>query len=184
MTQRLTRRVLLTRGLTLAGSAAIGVPAWISATAAAKRSPIKIGLIAPQTGGFSQNGRDMINALLLCPEGGRQQCVGARDSSVHRGRSRDTRSVLDQSTQTGRARQGRCAGEPPDVELRLCAPRLPGPKRGNPIDVYVRRVDIVKGQPQNTVIFTYKQVSQFWTFAPEEYLKRPSYTRDYPPPHP
>ena len=56
---------------------------------------------------------------------------------------------------------------------------------GNPVEnVYIRRVDIVKGQPQNTVIFTYKQVSQFWTFDPEEYLKRPPYTRDYPPPHP
>lgn len=55
----------------------------------------------------------------------------------------------------------------------------------NPIEnVYIRRVDIVKGQPQNTVIFTYRQVSQFWTFKPEEYLKRPAYTRDYPPPHP
>lgn len=56
---------------------------------------------------------------------------------------------------------------------------------GNPIEnVYIRRVDIVNGQPQNTVIFTYEKVSQFWTFTPEEYLKRPPYTRDYPPPHP
>ncbi len=56
---------------------------------------------------------------------------------------------------------------------------------GNPIEnVYIRRVDIVNGQPQNTVIFTYEQVSQFWTLSPDEYLKRPAYTRDYPPPHP
>jgi len=55
----------------------------------------------------------------------------------------------------------------------------------NPVEnVYIRRVDIVKGQPQNTVIFTYEQVSQFWTLNPDEYLKRPAYTRDYPPPHP
>ena len=67
------------------------------------------------------------------------------------------------------------------------APR--GPLRlddwGNPIEnVYIRRVDIVRGQPQNTVIFTYPHVSQFWTFNPEEYLKQPVYSRDNPPAHP
>jgi len=45
-------------------------------------------------------------------------------------------------------------------------------------------VDIVNGEPQNTVIYTYPQVSQFWTFTPEEYLKQPVYTRDFPPAHP
>ncbi len=67
------------------------------------------------------------------------------------------------------------------------APR--GPVRldqwGAPIqNEYIRRVDIVKGQPQNTVIFTYPNVSQFWTANPEEYLKKPVYTRDLPPAHP
>lgn len=67
------------------------------------------------------------------------------------------------------------------------APR--GPLRldawGNPVEnVYIRRVDIVKGQPQNTVAFTYPNVSQFWTFNPEEYLKQPVYSRDNPPAHP
>lgn len=56
---------------------------------------------------------------------------------------------------------------------------------GNPIEnIYIRRVDIVNGQPQNTVIFTYQNVSQFWTFTPEEYLKQPVYSRDNPPAHP
>ena len=67
------------------------------------------------------------------------------------------------------------------------APR--GPVRldewGNPIqNEYVRRVDFVNGEPQNTVIFTYPNVSQFWTMNPEEYLKKPVYTRDLPPAHP
>ena len=67
------------------------------------------------------------------------------------------------------------------------APR--GPVRldkwGNPIEnVYIRRVDIVNGQPQNTVIFTYPNVSQFWTMNPDEYLKKPVYTRDLPAAHP
>jgi len=55
----------------------------------------------------------------------------------------------------------------------------------NPIEnVYVRRVDIVNGEPQNTVIHTYPNVSQFWTWNPAEYLKRPVYTRDLPPARP
>jgi branched-chain amino acid transport system substrate-binding protein len=67
------------------------------------------------------------------------------------------------------------------------APR--GPVRldrwGNPVqNEYIRRVDIVNGQPQNTVIFTYPNVSQFWTMNPEEYLKKPVYTRDLPPARP
>jgi branched-chain amino acid transport system substrate-binding protein len=67
------------------------------------------------------------------------------------------------------------------------APR--GPLRfdsyGAPIqNVYIRRVDIVNGEPQNTVIYTYPHVSQFWTYDPADYLKKPVYTRDVPPAHP
>jgi len=53
---------------------------------------------------------------------------------------------------------------------------------GNPIqNVYIRKVERVGGQLQNSVIFTYPQVSQFWKYNPEEFLKMPVYTRDYPP---
>ncbi len=67
------------------------------------------------------------------------------------------------------------------------APR--GPVRldawGNPIEnVYIRRVDIVNNQPQNTVVYTYPNVSQFWTFSPDAYLRAPVYSRDNPPAHP
>ena len=67
------------------------------------------------------------------------------------------------------------------------APR--GPVRldkwGNPVqNEYIRRVDIVNGQPQNTVVFTYPNVSQFWTMNADDYLKKPVYTRDVPPAHP
>ncbi len=56
---------------------------------------------------------------------------------------------------------------------------------GSPIqNVYIRKVEIVNSEPQNTVIFTYPTVSQFWTFNPAEYLKKPVYTRDLPPAHP
>jgi len=53
---------------------------------------------------------------------------------------------------------------------------------GNPIqNIYIRKVERVNGELQNTVIKTYPKVSQFWTWSPEEYLKQPLYTRDWPP---
>jgi branched-chain amino acid transport system substrate-binding protein len=52
----------------------------------------------------------------------------------------------------------------------------------NPVEnVYIRKVERVGGELQNTVIYTYKDVSQFWKYKPEQYLKLPSYSRDYPP---
>jgi len=53
---------------------------------------------------------------------------------------------------------------------------------GNVIEnVYIRKVERVGGELQNTVIYTYPEVSQFWTYKPEEFLKQPVYSRDYPP---
>ena len=53
---------------------------------------------------------------------------------------------------------------------------------GNPIEnVYVRKVERVGGKLQNTVIHTYPNVSQFWTYKQDEYLKTPPYDRNYPP---
>jgi branched-chain amino acid transport system substrate-binding protein len=53
---------------------------------------------------------------------------------------------------------------------------------GNPIqNIYVRKVEKVGGELRNTVIHTYPNVSQFWKFKPEEFLKQPVYSRDYPP---
>ena len=52
----------------------------------------------------------------------------------------------------------------------------------NPIqNVYIRKVERVGGELQNTVIHTYPNVSQFWKYKPEEFLKQPVYSRDYPP---
>ena len=49
---------------------------------------------------------------------------------------------------------------------------------GNPIEnVYIRRVERVNGELQNTVIDTFPAVSQFWKDSPQEYLKRPLYSR-------
>jgi branched-chain amino acid transport system substrate-binding protein len=53
---------------------------------------------------------------------------------------------------------------------------------GNPVqNIYVRKVERINGKLQNTVVATFPAVSQFWKYSPEEYLKLPLYTRDYPP---
>jgi len=54
---------------------------------------------------------------------------------------------------------------------------------GNPIqNVYFRKVERNRdGELQNTVILTIPAVSQFWKYAPEDYLKTPLYQRDVPP---
>ena len=54
---------------------------------------------------------------------------------------------------------------------------------GNPIEnVYIRRVERVNGELQNTVIHTFPRVSQFWKYNPAEYLRQPLYSRRFVPP--
>ncbi len=53
---------------------------------------------------------------------------------------------------------------------------------GNPVqNIYIRKVEKVGGELQNTVIKVYPKVSQFWKYNPDEYIKQSLYTRDYPP---
>src|SRR6267143_1670246 len=53
---------------------------------------------------------------------------------------------------------------------------------GNVIgSVYIRKVERKDGRLVNRVIHTYPNVSQFWTYKPEEFLKNPVYSRDWPP---
>jgi branched-chain amino acid transport system substrate-binding protein len=53
---------------------------------------------------------------------------------------------------------------------------------GNPVqNIYVRKVEKKDGRLQNTVIHTFANVSQFWTYKPDDFLKNPVYSRDYPP---
>jgi branched-chain amino acid transport system substrate-binding protein len=58
----------------------------------------------------------------------------------------------------------------------------------NPVqNIYIKKVEKRKmfGYPQeelwNTVIKTYPNVGQFWTYDKKAYLKTPLYSRDYPP---
>lgn len=52
---------------------------------------------------------------------------------------------------------------------------------GNPImNIYIRKAERrADGRLWNTVIKTIPNVSQFWNFKPEEFLKDPVYSRDY-----
>ena len=53
---------------------------------------------------------------------------------------------------------------------------------GNPVQsIYIRRVDRVNGEPQNTVIATIPRVSQFWKYNPADYLRQPLYSRRFVP---
>lgn len=60
-------------------------------------------------------------------------------------------------------------------------------------NIYIRRVekkaDVIPAlrvpgnyeKTQNSVVFTYPAVSQFWTYNPEAYMAKPVFSRDYPP---
>jgi branched-chain amino acid transport system substrate-binding protein len=53
---------------------------------------------------------------------------------------------------------------------------------GNAIgNVYIRKVSKIDGRMVNSVIKTYPDVTQFWTYDKAAFLKNPVYSRDYPP---
>jgi branched-chain amino acid transport system substrate-binding protein len=53
---------------------------------------------------------------------------------------------------------------------------------GKPIlNIYVRKVERKNGQLVNTTIETVKDVSQFFTYDPKQFLTGPLYGRDVPP---
>jgi branched-chain amino acid transport system substrate-binding protein len=53
---------------------------------------------------------------------------------------------------------------------------------GNVIgNVFIRKVERKDGKLVNTIVKTYRDVSQFWTYDEKQYLTQPVYSRDYPP---
>ncbi|MBI4246243.1 MAG: ABC transporter substrate-binding protein [Candidatus Rokubacteria bacterium] len=53
---------------------------------------------------------------------------------------------------------------------------------GNPImNMYIRKVERKDGRLVNSVIHTYPETSQFWTYDPKAFLANPVYSRDFPP---
>jgi branched-chain amino acid transport system substrate-binding protein len=52
---------------------------------------------------------------------------------------------------------------------------------GNPIqNIYIRKTERRDGRLVNTVVKTYENVSQFWTYKPESFLAAPVYSRNEP----
>jgi branched-chain amino acid transport system substrate-binding protein len=53
---------------------------------------------------------------------------------------------------------------------------------GTPIlDIHIRKVARVNGKLVNTIVKTYPQVSEFWTYDAKEAVKQPIFSRDFPP---
>jgi len=53
---------------------------------------------------------------------------------------------------------------------------------GTPIlDIHIRKVARVNGKLVNTIVKTYPQVSQFWTYDPAKAVQQPIFSRDFPP---
>ena len=48
-------------------------------------------------------------------------------------------------------------------------------------NIYIRQVEKKDGRLVNTSIYTYSNVSQFWTYDPKDFLNHPVWSRDYPP---
>jgi branched-chain amino acid transport system substrate-binding protein len=49
------------------------------------------------------------------------------------------------------------------------------------LNMYIRRVERKDGQLVNTIVETFRDVSQFWTYDPKQFLAAPQYSRDSPP---
>ena len=68
------------------------------------------------------------------------------------------------------------------IKVDTCRGPVSFDQYGNVVgSVYIRKVERKDGRLVNRVIKTYPNVSQFWTYKPEEFLKNPVYSRDYPP---
>lgn len=53
---------------------------------------------------------------------------------------------------------------------------------GTPIlDIHIRKVERRDGKLINTIVKTYPQVSQFWTYDPAKFIEQPVFSRDFPP---
>jgi len=68
------------------------------------------------------------------------------------------------------------------IKVDTCRGPVQFDQYGNVIgNIYIRKVERKDGRLVNRVIHTYPNVSQFWTYKPEDFLKNPVYSRDFPP---
>ncbi len=52
---------------------------------------------------------------------------------------------------------------------------------GTPVlDIHIRQVVRANGKLVNTILKTYPQVSQFWTYDPKQFVQQPVFSRDFP----
>ena len=64
-------------------------------------------------------------------------------------------------------------------KISTCRGPVSFDKYGNVVgNIYIRKVEKKGGKLVNTVIKTYPNVSQFWTYDPDEFLKHPVYNRE------
>ena len=81
-----------------------------------------------------------------------------------------------------RGQAGVHEGAARDLKVDTCRGPVAFDAYGNVVgNVYIRKVERKEGRLVNSVIHTYPNVSQFWTYKPEEFLKNPVYSRDWPP---
>src|SRR3954471_18499944 len=68
------------------------------------------------------------------------------------------------------------------IKVDTCRGPVQFDQYGNVVgNIYIRKVERKDGRLVNRVIHTYPNVSQFWTYNPEAFLKNPVYSRDFPP---
>jgi len=48
-------------------------------------------------------------------------------------------------------------------------------------NVFIRKIERKGDKLVNTIVKTYADVGQFWSYDEKEYLAQPVYSRDYPP---
>jgi branched-chain amino acid transport system substrate-binding protein len=54
-------------------------------------------------------------------------------------------------------------------------------RHGQPVhNIYIRRVERKDGRLQNVVVHTIENVTQFWNYPEDEFLRQPPYSRNYP----
>ena len=52
---------------------------------------------------------------------------------------------------------------------------------GKPVlNIYIRKVERRDGQLVNTIVETFREVNQFWTYEPKAFMSGPQYSRDQP----
>ena len=68
------------------------------------------------------------------------------------------------------------------IKVDTCRGPVSFDQYGNVVgNIYIRKVSRKDGRLVNSVVHTYPNVSQFWTYKPEAFLKNPVYSRDWPP---